>query len=125
MTFACGLSWSHWRIVHDEHHHHAQDESRDPDMQYAVVLSVYPAAAAHKCGLATLTRPFQHIYFWPLGALYSWSLRWDSIARCAHDPTRTRVDRIVLPLHYALWLACQRGSSDPTLHSRAMPSSQR
>ncbi|HEY4241834.1 MAG TPA: acyl-CoA desaturase [Kofleriaceae bacterium] len=102
MTFACGLSWSHWCIVHDAHHQHSQDEARDPDMQYAAVFSVYPSA--DKRGVAALARPFQHVYFWPLGALYSWSLRWDSIARCIRDPARTRVDRLVLPLHYALWL---------------------
>ena len=105
MTFACGLSFTHWRIVHDTHHRHSQDEVRDPDMQYAATFSVHARGAAEKRGLAGALRPFQHLYFWPLGALYSWSLRWDSIARLIRDPDRTRVDRWVLPAHYALWLA--------------------
>ena len=104
MTFACGLSFTHWRIVHDTHHRHSQDELRDPDMQYATVFSVHARGAAEKRGLAQALRPFQHLYFWPLGAVYSWSLRWDSVARLFGDPERTRVDRWVLPAHYALWL---------------------
>lgn len=104
MTFVCGLSFTHWRIVHDTHHRHSQDELRDPDMQYAAVFSVHGRGAAEKRGLARVMRPLQHFYFWPLGALYSWSLRWDSIARLFRDPDRTRVDRWVLPGHYALWL---------------------
>lgn len=105
MTFACGLSFTHWRIVHDTHHRHSQDEDRDPDMQYAAVFSVHARGAAEKRGLARVLRPVQHVYFWPLGALYAWSLRWDSLARLVRDPGRTRVDRWVLPAHYALWLA--------------------
>jgi fatty acid desaturase len=104
MTFACGLSFTHWRIVHGAHHRDPQDEQRDPDMQYAVAFSVYPQAAAAKCGVSRVMRRVQHHYFWPLGALYSWSLRWDSIVRLFRDPGRTRVDRWVLPAHYALWL---------------------
>lgn len=104
MTFACGLSFTHWRIVHDTHHRHSQDELRDPDMQYAAVFSVHARGVAEKRGLGRVLRPVQHLYFWPLGALYSWSLRWDSIARLVRDPARTRVDRWVLPGHYALWL---------------------
>jgi fatty acid desaturase len=104
MTLACGLSFSHWRIVHDAHHRHSQDELLDPDMQYAVAFSVHARGAAEKRGVARALRPFQHLYFWPLGALYSWSLRCDSIARLFRDPAHTRVDRWVLPGHYALWL---------------------
>lgn len=104
MTFACGLSFTHWRIVHDAHHHDPQDEVRDPDMQYAVVFSVHARGAAEKRGLGSTLRPVQHYYFWLFSALYSWSLRWDSIARLFRSPGRTRIDRWILPGHYVLWL---------------------
>jgi fatty acid desaturase len=104
MTLACGLSFSHWCIVHDAHHRHSQDERLDPDMQFAATFSVHARGAAEKRGLASAIRPFQHLYFWPLTTLYAWSLRWDSIVRLFTDPDRTRIDRWVLPLHYVLWL---------------------
>jgi fatty acid desaturase len=104
MTFACGLSFTHWCLIHDAHHRHAQDESRDPDMQYARLFSVAPRAAAARRGLARRHMRVQHLTFWPLAALYAWSLRGDSIARVVREPARTRIDRWVLPAHYALWL---------------------
>jgi fatty acid desaturase len=105
MTLACGLSFSHWRLVHDAHHRDPQDEGRDPDLQYAAVFSVYRSAALRRRGLPRVMQRAQAWYFWPLAGLYSWSLRWDSAVRLFTSPAATRVDRWVLPMHYALWLA--------------------
>ena len=106
MTFACGLSFTHWRTVHDQHHRFPQDEARDPDVDYGLLFAVHERAArAPRRGLRRLFLAVQHLSFWPLGGLYAWGLRTDSVQRCLREPHRTRVDRWVLPLHYLLWLA--------------------
>lgn len=104
MSFLCGLSFSHWCIMHDAHHANPQDEGRDPDVQFKLLFSFHERAAASRQGLGRVLLVCQPLTFWPLAALYSWSLRWDSIARLFSDPRRTRIDRWVLPGHYALWL---------------------
>jgi fatty acid desaturase len=105
MTIACGLSFSHWRLVHDAHHRHSQDEARDPDLQYVAVFSVYRSAAVSRRGSLRVLQRAQAWYFWPLACVYAWSLRWDSAARLFTHPAATRVDRWALAAHYGLWLA--------------------
>lgn len=105
MSFACGLSFTHWRTVHDQHHRFPQDEGRDPDVDYGLLFVVYDRAArAPRRGLRRMFLAVQHASFWPLGGLYSWGLRTDSVQRCLREPRRTRVDRWALAGHYVLWL---------------------
>lgn len=105
MTFITGLSFTHWRTVHDQHHRFPQDEGRDPDIDYGLLFAVHDRAALRpRRGLRRLFLAVQHVSFWPLGMLYAWGLRVDSVQRCFREPPRTRVDRWVLPLHYLLWL---------------------
>ena len=104
MTFACGLSFTHWRLVHEAHHREPQHEELDPDVQFAAVLSVHRRAALARRGVVRALQRGQAWYFWPLALVYAWSLRWDSIVRLFTDPVRTRVDRWALLGHYGLWL---------------------
>ena len=103
-TVTSGLAFAHFRHQHDLHHRHTQDEALDPDMQFAVFLSVDPKGAAAKRGLLRLLLPFQALYFWPVATLYAYSLRWDSAVFAVKRRDLMTVDRWLLVAHYLLWL---------------------
>lgn len=100
-----GLGFGSWRVSHDAHHAHSQDESLDPDMQVDVVLSLTPASARAKTGLGLRLLPYQGWYLWPLAMLFAHSLRIQSLCRSYREPRRFALDALLLPLHYALWFA--------------------
>jgi fatty acid desaturase len=105
MTLLTGLSFTHWRMQHNQHHRHCQDEDRDPDVQYRYFLALHPRSAGSRSGLARRLLPLQPYYFWILAALaYPWALRLASLRTLISRPGATRVDRAVLPFHYLLWL---------------------
>lgn len=105
MTFVNGLGFSHWRHQHDHHHRTSQIDGEDPDMRFALVLSVTAAAAARRRGWVTKLQRFQALYFWLLAPFFAWSLRFDSAATASQGQVRgTAVDRLLLPAHYLLWL---------------------
>lgn len=105
MSLVCGLSFSRWRVVHNQHHRHSQEQDRDPDMQFALALVVYEDDLARRSCRALRLARWQSWYFWPLTALYWVSLRWDGLAHMLRRPRRARIDCFVLPAHYLLWLA--------------------
>lgn len=105
MTVVNGLSFGHWRAQHDQHHRECQDELRDPDMQYAALYSVHPGSAASKRGLARLLAPWQAWYFWPTAVLgYAAALRLASLRSVSRRRRTLRLDALLLPLHYLLWI---------------------
>ena len=99
--------------AHDLHHRTSQEEARDPDMQFQVMLSLSRESALDKRGIAGWMRRFQAYYFWPIGALYSWALRWNSVVALFRMPGETGWDRWLIPLHYALWLLLPLSLSGP------------
>ena len=105
MSLACGMSFSRWRPAHNLHHAHSQEQERDPDMKFDLLLAVYEDDVRRRSsGRRRLVR-FQAWYFWPLTLLFWVSLRADGLRHLIREPSRARIDRWVLPLHYALWLA--------------------
>lgn len=103
-TILNGLGFQSWRVRHNEHHAFCQDESRDPDLACAVVMSLTPRSAAEKRGLGRRLLPYQAWYLWPATLLFAHSLRSQSLARCYREPRRYPMDCILLPLHYTGWL---------------------
>lgn len=104
-TVVNGLGFESWRESHSAHHAFCQDESRDPDMAVDVVMSLTPAAAARKRGLARRLLPYQGFALWPLSLLFAFSLRVQSLLRACRAPARHPGDAILLPLHYVAWFA--------------------
>jgi len=104
-TLLNGLGFQSWRESHDRHHAFSQDESRDPDMAVDVVMSLTPRSAAEKTGLGRALLPYQGYFLWPAALLFAHSLRLQSLARSYRAPARYAGDALLLPLHYAGWLA--------------------
>jgi fatty acid desaturase len=104
-TLLNGLGFRSWRESHAQHHAFCQDESRDPDMAVDVVMSLTPRSAAEKSGLGRALLPYQGCVLWPAALLFAHSLRLQSLARSYRAPARYLGDTLLLPLHYAGWLA--------------------
>lgn len=103
-TIVNGLGFQSWRVRHDAHHAHCQDESKDPDMWVGTVMSLTPRSAAAKTGIWRRLLPYQGYYLWPTSLLFAHSLRVESLARWVAQPRRYALDAVLLPGHYLLWL---------------------
>jgi fatty acid desaturase len=99
-----GLGFQSWKLSHDAHHAHSQDESGDPDMQVDTAMSLTLGSARSKTGLGRWLLPFQGYYLWPLSTLFAHSLRIQSLGCSYRGPRHFAIDAAVLPVHYALWL---------------------
>ena len=104
-TLLNGLGFRSWCESHDQHHAFCQDESRDPDMAVATVMSLTPRSAAEKAGLGRALLPYQGYFLWPASLLFAHSLRLQSLGRSYRAPARYAGDTLLLPLHYASWFA--------------------
>ena len=104
-TLLNGLGFRSWCESHDQHHAFCQDESRDPDMAVATVMSLTPRSATEKTGLGRTLLPYQGYFLWPASLLFAHSLRLQSLGRSYRAPARYPVDTLLLPLHYAGWFA--------------------
>jgi fatty acid desaturase len=104
MTILCGMSFGFWRVRHNQHHAHCQEESGDPDMQFGVIFSVYPHSANWKTKVGRAFLAIQKWSFWPLASFYWVGLRYDAIRDLFQRPKETKVDRFLLPLHWILLL---------------------
>jgi fatty acid desaturase len=104
MTLLCGMSFGFWRSRHNRHHAHCQEVGGDPDMHFGVLFSVYPHSASWQTPLGRLFLAVQKWSFWPLASFYWVALRYDAIRDLFQQPKETRVDRILLPLHWIVLL---------------------
>src|SRR5262245_1772159 len=102
-TFLTALCYSYYSHIHRQHHPHCNDRSRDPDMQSGF-FSLYPEAAREKSGLGRLISRHQSVLIWILVCLQPFTLKIDSIRFMRRRLRTTRVDQIVLVLHWAMWL---------------------
>jgi len=102
MTVLCGMTFGHWRASHNAHHAHCQETAGDPDMQFGVIFSVYPNSANWHSPLGRFFLRIQKWAFWPLASFYWVSLRYDAIRNLFQNPAGTKVDRFLLPFHWAL-----------------------
>ncbi len=105
ISVICGLSFQHWRFRHNVHHARCQEATRDPDMQFNLLLSVYPDSAAWQTRLGNFFLRIQKWSFWPFTPWYWATLRYDAIRALFVYPQRTNVDRFFVPLHFLLLLA--------------------
>jgi fatty acid desaturase len=104
MTFLCGMSFGFWRSRHNQHHSQCQKVGGDPDMHFGVLFSVYPNSANWKSPLGRFFLKIQKWSFWPLSSFYWVTLRYDAIRDLFQQPDKTKVDRLLLPLHFLVLL---------------------
>lgn len=101
-TLLTALCFSYFCHIHRRHHPHCNDRGRDPDMQ-SEFFSMYRQSSQEKTGLGTLISRHQSVLIWILVWLQPFTLKIDSMRFLRQNPRTTRVDQIVLLLHFALW----------------------
>jgi fatty acid desaturase len=101
-TLLTALCYSYFCHIHRRHHPHCNDRARDPDMQ-SEFFSMYRQSAEAKIGLGRLISRRQSFLIWVLVCLQPFTLKLDSIRFLRENPRTTRVDQIVLMLHFVLW----------------------
>lgn len=102
-TLLTGLCYTYFQHIHRLHHPHCNDRSRDPDMQ-SEFFSMYRESAQAKSGFGRLVSRHQAVLIWILVWLQGFTLRMDSLRYLRREPSATRVDQVLLVLHYGLWL---------------------
>jgi fatty acid desaturase len=101
-TLLTALSYAHFSDIHRKHHPHCNDRARDPDMQ-SEFFSLYPDSAREKSGFGRLISRHQAVLIWILVWLQGFTLKIDSVRHLRRNPAGTRVDQVVMALHFALW----------------------
>lgn len=102
-TFLTALCYSHFQKIHVCHHSHCNERERDIDMQ-SDLFSLYPEAKLKNTSrIARFITRYQAYLIWPLISLQGFTLKIDSIQTLKQNPRKTRVDQVVLGLHFLLW----------------------
>jgi fatty acid desaturase len=100
MTLLCGMSFGSWRSRHNLHHAKCQEMDEDPDMHFGVLFSVYPNSANWQTPLGRFFLRIQKWAFWPLSSLYWVTLGYDGIRDLFQRPQDTKIDRVLIPMHW-------------------------
>jgi fatty acid desaturase len=96
-TAAIGMVFPSWVLRHNQHHAHPNQEDLDPDMKIPfLVLSEADMAA--KDPLQRFFSRYQAFYYYPLGALVSFSNRLGSITYFFNRRSRSNLARLLLYL---------------------------
>jgi fatty acid desaturase len=103
MTLVTGLAFDEWIARHRRHHQFCQDETRDPDMAVAFVVSLTEESNRRKGAPGRFLTRFQPLHIWLLSFLFGHSQRHQSQAAVLARPRRYRLDAAVLLPHFALW----------------------
>ena len=101
-TLLTALCYSYYCHIHRRHHPHCNDRTRDPDMQ-SEFFSMYRQSAREKTGLGKLISRHQSVLIWILVWLQPFTLKIDSLRFLRQNPRTTRVDQLIVLLHFALW----------------------
>jgi fatty acid desaturase len=102
-TFLTALCYSHFQKIHVCHHSHCNERDRDIDMQ-SDIFSLYPEANLKNTSrIGRFISRYQAYLIWPLVSIQGFSLKVDSIQTLRRNPRNTRVDQVVLGLHFLLW----------------------
>jgi len=104
MPFVNGNNFTVWVDLHNQHHQYVQIENMDPDMDFKILLSVYPAQAKLKNKFLKKIQRFQQIYFWFISLFFSWSFRLKSFDLIIKNPKKMKMDSVLIISHYFVWL---------------------
>lgn len=102
-TLLTALCYSYYGHIHRRHHPHCNDRGRDPDMQ-SDFFSMYRESAQGKAGVGKLISRRQSVLIWILVWLQPFTLKMDSLRFLWQNPRTTRVDQLVVMLHFTLWV---------------------
>lgn len=105
MTAITGMAFEEWFERHSAHHRFCQDESRDPDMEVSMVVSLTPGTRQDRTGLALWFTRWQHWHVWFLSLMFAHSQRHLSQWAVCRSPTIYQRDLAVLIIHGMLWFA--------------------
>ncbi len=109
MTLVTGLAFDEWIARHRAHHQYCQDETRDPDMAVAFVVSLTEGSKQGKGALGRFLTRTQPVHIWLLSFLFGHSQRHLSQAAVFANPRHWRLDAAMLVPHYALWFGIPCG----------------
>jgi fatty acid desaturase len=103
---AIGMVFPSWVERHNLHHAHPNQQALDPDMDVPFLV-VSQAEFAGKDSLQRLLARWQAYYYYPLGALVSFSNRLGSITYFWRNRSRTNLARLLfyLPAVFLLFAA--------------------
>ena len=101
-TLLTALCYSYYLHIHRRHHPRCNDRVRDPDMQSGA-FSMYRQSAEEKTGVGRLVSRHQAVLIWILVWLQGFTLAIDSVKFLWRNPRSTRVDQLLLLLHFGLW----------------------
>lgn len=73
-----GMGYGGWRIKHDMHHSHPNQEDEDPDLELPL-LSFTKERLKKKKGFAHLIRRYQAYLYYPMGSMVGFSVRVESV----------------------------------------------
>lgn len=79
ITIILASGFEQWRVKHNEHHAHSNEEEGDPDMRLPI-LSFSKEIARKKKGLSHFLVRYQHFIYYPLGTLVIFSTRLNNIS---------------------------------------------
>lgn len=103
MTIITGLAFEEWYSRHRAHHQYCQYESRDPDMDVSLVVSLTEHAKQQKKPLGLWMTRHQDIHVWLLSLLFAHSQRHLSQWGALKQPKLFWRDLVALGLHGTLW----------------------
>lgn len=104
MTFLTALCYSHFQKIHKCHHSRCNERDADIDL-HSGAFSLYPEAVCEKRSAVTrfITR-YQAYLIWPLVSLQGLTLKIDSLMTIKENPRATRIDQLLVLLHFLLWI---------------------
>jgi fatty acid desaturase len=102
-TFLTALCYSHFQKIHVCHHSHCNESDHDIDMQSDIFSLYAESTLKKKSRFGRFITRYQGYLIWPIITLQGLSLKIDSIQTLRSNPSRTRIDQVVLGLHFLLW----------------------
>ncbi|HLF71354.1 MAG TPA: acyl-CoA desaturase [Dehalococcoidia bacterium] len=98
-----GMVFDNWRTRHNIHHAFPNQEGKDPDLEIPLIATS-ARLYARKSPLQRALMPYQAYYYFPLGALASFSNRLGSLSYFRHRRSRNDLSRFAIYLPAVVFL---------------------
>jgi fatty acid desaturase len=102
LGFLSGLAYTPWKIKHNMHHAHPNEEEEDPDVNLPL-LSFTTERYKAKKGLAKILRKYQAYLYYPIGIFVVFSLR---LTNLYYFKTKWKKDMFWQAIVYVLSMIC-------------------
>lgn len=109
LGYICGsvlaIGYSSWKIKHNMHHSHPNQEEEDPDLELPL-FSFTKERLANKKGLAYLIRRYQAYLYYPMGMFVSFSVRVESVKYMIRNWEKKKIfEAIAFGIGIIIWFA--------------------